>query len=200
MTKIQTLMTILSALTLMSGCSGTNSETIVKQEVIVIDGYELPPMPDPYINDETLLGVDVNDNGVRDDVEIYIYERFKEGANYKIDRAIAMQYAKATQIIISDDPEHAYENRTYKVMHDAIDCQWYYFDEQLKDVTDHFKRGKYRYDHKIFDDETKDRIFDTKERLDAYFKYNDSLSGHVYDSRPTVKEKCIFDIKAFGTL
>ena len=44
----------------------------------VINGYKLPPNPDSKINDATLQGVDVNDNGVRDDVErkiVYEYPK-----------------------------------------------------------------------------------------------------------------------------
>ncbi|MDR1006934.1 MAG: hypothetical protein LBL65_00005, partial [Campylobacteraceae bacterium] len=39
-------------------------------------GYQLPPCPDPVKNDETLLGIDSNNNGVRDDVEIWIYNTY----------------------------------------------------------------------------------------------------------------------------
>ena len=66
----------------------------------VINGYILPPEPDQEVNNGTLLGVDSNGNGVRDDVEIYITQRFQNFQNAHIDRAIAMQYARATQIII----------------------------------------------------------------------------------------------------
>ncbi len=38
----------------------------------VIHGHRLPPEPDPKVNNATLLGVDVNHNGVRDDVERWI--------------------------------------------------------------------------------------------------------------------------------
>ncbi len=159
----------------------------------VINGHQLPPEPDPVVNNSTLLGIDANGNGVRDDVERWIYNRFQSFENAGIDRAIAMQYAKATQIIIQE-PEKAYETKNYQNMHDAIDCQWYYFDRQLKDIKDYFKRMKYRQEHYIFDDEMKDVIFSTRERLEAYMKYNNSLSGHTYKSRPIVKEKCDFDI------
>jgi len=36
-----------------------------------INGYRLPPEPDPKVNNATLLGVDVNNNGVRDDADYY---------------------------------------------------------------------------------------------------------------------------------
>ena len=42
-----------------------------------INDYELPPEPDPKINNATLLGIDSNNNGVRDDVERWIYKTYK---------------------------------------------------------------------------------------------------------------------------
>ncbi len=64
--KRLTLAALLSALTLMSGCSGSSSATDVQQstEPEVIHGYTLPPEPDQTINNSTLLGIDSNDNGV----------------------------------------------------------------------------------------------------------------------------------------
>ena len=50
------------------------SDLIDVNVVWIEDGYILPPKPDSKINDSTLLGVDSNNNGVRDDVEIKIFE------------------------------------------------------------------------------------------------------------------------------
>ena len=38
----------------------------------IVDGYKTPPMPDRDLNDRDALGIDSNNNGVRDDVEIWI--------------------------------------------------------------------------------------------------------------------------------
>ena len=35
----------------------------------IINGIQVPPEPDPIANNATLTGIDVNENGVRDDVE-----------------------------------------------------------------------------------------------------------------------------------
>jgi len=43
-----------------------------------VNGHRLPPEPDPKVNNATLLGVDSNNNGVRDDVERWIYEEYKD--------------------------------------------------------------------------------------------------------------------------
>lgn len=186
--------TVLLALSLLTGCSQSDGNSMSASEgPLVIDGYTLPPDPGEA-GKETLLGIDSNANGVRDDVEIYIYKRFRDFENARKDRAIAMQFAKATQIIIQE-PEKAYENKTYVMMHDANDCKWYYY--RASGTTFEAKMA-FRDKHRIFDAAMKDAIFNTRERLEAYMQYNDSLSGHVYDSRPTVKEKCEVDIDALG--
>ena len=182
---------------MIGGCSQSDGfSTSASEGPLVIDGYTLPPDPGEA-GKSTLLGIDSNNNGVRDDVEIYIYKRFQGFENARKDRAIAMQFAKATQIIIQE-PEKAYENKTYVMMHNAIDCQWYYFNQHLNTVKDYRMRLEYREKHRIFDALMEDTIFNTRERLEAYMQYNDSLSGHVYDSRSTVKEKCEVDIDALG--
>jgi hypothetical protein len=38
-----------------------------------INGHRLPPEPDEALNNSTLLGIDTNNNGVRDDVERWIF-------------------------------------------------------------------------------------------------------------------------------
>ena len=130
---------------------------------------------------ETLEGIDTNRNGVRDDMERYIDQRF--GASAK-ERAIALQYARASQIIIRE-PEQALELDRY--MTDAIDCKWYYY-------KNYEKRFEYRQEHRIFDNDFEDHMFDTKERLRAYIRYNGALSGHIFGDREQTKENCLIDI------
>ena len=48
--------------------SNTITLTVYKE----INGYKLPPQPDETLNNSTLLGIDSNPNGVRDDVERWI--------------------------------------------------------------------------------------------------------------------------------
>ena len=55
----------------------------------------LPPEPDSVQNNATLVGVDSNDNGIRDDVERAIYLQYKDNQ-----RAVVamLQYAKELQM------------------------------------------------------------------------------------------------------
>ena len=59
----------------------------------------LPVEPDKAANDATLAGIDVNANGIRDDVERAIYFKYKDSAR---EAAPAFQYAKALQMEFTD--------------------------------------------------------------------------------------------------
>ncbi|MEA3418342.1 MAG: hypothetical protein U9Q90_02995 [Campylobacterota bacterium] len=175
-----------------------------------VNGHKLPPEPDPTVNNATLLGVDVNGNGVRDDAERYIYQRFSRDPDYpKTKVAIAMQYAKAYQFIIANDPKNAFDNKSYKKMDYALDCKWYWYDNATKKLNLSSLEGsiagtKFRLQNKIYDNKFRKKLFNTKLRMKAYFYYNSSLSGHILGGGGGVlsstKDKCDFDIDSFGEL
>src|SRR3989338_2519595 len=56
---------------------------------------ELPPEPDTAENNATLVGVDSNSNGIRDDVERAIYLKYKDTPRVAIPM---LQYAKELQM------------------------------------------------------------------------------------------------------
>lgn len=140
--------------------------------------YTLPPEPDPKINNSTLLGIDSNNNGVRDDVERWIYMEYKDKHPIYID--IAMQAGRAYKLVL-ETPERA------KEIHDEVDkaifCQLYY------------KYGAKYYGDPILikynavDEYFRSKIyFNTKERMEAYDQYDTLLSGDSY-MLPKEKEK-----------
>ncbi|GIT98856.1 hypothetical protein [Sulfurovum sp. TSL1] len=161
--------------------SNTYSETI--------NGHTLPPEPDPKINNSTLLGIDSNNNGVRDDVERWIYETYKDEHPIHID--IAMQAGRAYKKVL-ETPEKA------KEIHDYVSapsyCESYYkiyakyFNEVLlviKDVTNEYFRSNI--------------IFNTQERKKAYLEYDRLLSGDSY-STPKIgegKKLCDFNTSKY---
>jgi len=59
----------------------------------------LPAAPDQAANNATLVGVDANQNGIRDDVEIAIYNAHKDSATTT---AAMLQYAKELQLEFTD--------------------------------------------------------------------------------------------------
>jgi len=143
-----------------------------------VNGHTLPPEPDPKVNNATLLGVDVNDNGVRDDVERWIYREYKDKHPIYID--ISMQEARGNKLVL-EHPEKAKE--IYPEVEKAIDCQAYYM-----------YSAKYYGDSILIKEDaideyfTKKIYFNTSERMDAYDKYDTLLSGDSYPL-PTAQER-----------
>ena len=184
----------------------------------IIHSHRLPPEPDPAINNSTLLGVDSNNNGVRDDVERWIYTRYDTyipckrvpvtvvipatGKEVKGTKKICedrpVPYHQIVREIamqfgraaqiIIQEPDKARE--TVKYMHAAINCNSY------------FRRSaKYRnepilIDHYIFDNEFKDIQFNTSTRIKAFTKYDITLSGSVFGDTSIDEDRanCNFDV------
>lgn len=65
----------------------------------MVEGKNLPPMPSVAEKDATVAGVDINKNGVRDDVEIEIFNRHPNEPKV---RAAQLQYAMALQSRLTD--------------------------------------------------------------------------------------------------
>ena len=162
--------------------------TSASANTLVINGHVLPPEPDPKVNNATLLGVDVNHNGVRDDVERWIYETYKDKHPIYID--IAMQAARASKMVL-EHPEKAKEI-TRKV-EGALFCGWYY------------QHDAYRYNdpmlvHENIDGTVKSKCFNTKKRKDVYWEYDRLLSGGVYTlpRSKQMKALCDFNTSKYG--
>ncbi len=64
-----------------------------------VEGKNLPPVPDKAENDATVAGIDKNSNGIRDDVELAIFEKYSSD---KKSRAAALQYAMAEQMYLTE--------------------------------------------------------------------------------------------------
>lgn len=157
--------------------SNTYSETI--------NGYILPPEPDPKINNSTLLGVDSNNNGVRDDVERYIIKTYKDE---KIAIEIGFQLARAYNTVI-EDPSNAEE--TSKVLDAAIDCDGYFNVHAYRFGDPIIVKGR------IGTKKFKSMILNTRERIKAYLIHDRALSGGVYTSLPASERKnqCDFNVE-----
>lgn len=152
----------------------------------IINGYTLPPEPDPKINNSTLLGIDSNNNGVRDDVERWIY--LNPAYNHPIIQAVAMQNARAFQKILAD-PSKA--RKTKKYMDDSTACNSYY-----KRWADIFGEKILIPESMNLYKESRPIILNTRKRSKAYQKYNLALSGTIGISPHinTLKEKCDFNV------
>ncbi|WP_324172617.1 hypothetical protein [Sulfurimonas sp.] len=160
-----------------TGCmDATEDETI--------NGYKLPPQPDEALNNSTLLGIDSNDNGVRDDVEIFIVKKY--ATDHKIVTEIGFQLASAYQQIL-DNPLDTEAN--HAALDAASDCNFYF----------NFY-AKYYGDPVLLDSylgkDFKNLQLNRKSRVKAYLEYDAELSGGVYESTKSdkLKEKCNFDV------
>lgn len=72
------------------------------------DGSHLPPPPDPSQAGATVAGVDANQNGIRDDVELAIFAEYPtSSASSTPVRAAELQYAKALQLEFTDVSDSA---------------------------------------------------------------------------------------------
>ncbi|WP_024953892.1 Ig-like domain-containing protein [Sulfurospirillum arcachonense] len=154
--------------------SNTITITVYKK----INGYRLPPEPDPTINNSTLLGIDSNNNRVRDDVERWIYKTYDN----PIEIGLFMQNARAYQLVI-EYPSKAHE--TTKYIDNSYSCERYIFSINSK--------LEKKYEYIDTDKELKKIQFNTIQRHIAYQKYNAEFSGEVFSAPKPSKEKCEFD-------
>ena len=156
------------------------SNTLAIEIYKEINGHRLPPEPDETLNNSTLLGIDSNNNGVRDDVERWIFSQYKE----PIVQAVAMQNARAFGIILVEPSTTA--KVTTKFMEASTDCELYYMYDSPQYL---ISKEKNLYK------EQKPLILNTRERNRAYYEYNQALSGGVYPARDdnTYKASCDFN-------
>ena len=147
-----------------------------------INNYKLPPEPDETLNNSTLLGIDSNNNGVRDDVERWIYETYKDKHPIYID--IAMQAGRAYKQVL-ETPERAREIHE-TVVNAPLYCAWYY-------QNDSEEFGDPVLVNERIDAPVKSKYFNTKERNEVYWEYNALLSGGSYPLPKAQERKSFCD-------
>jgi len=121
----------------------------------------LPPMPDPKVNDTTLAGIDTTGIGIRDDVHIWIY------ANYTttVKRTILMTMAKAVQDVMATPPATTAEAKG--------------LEQSYRDAAMMLKvvRGLTQNEAAEMDRLLYQQTVNTPERLKVYLQYNLLLQG-----------------------
>ena len=168
--------------------NSTLEQSVTVEVYKSVDGHRLPPEPDEDLNKATLLGIDVNNNGVRDDVERWIYLEMEIQNGYpKIERAIGMQMGRAAQMALAD-PSNT-DDHVHKAITASRDCWTYYI--YSKNIPFNTTRGQ-------FSRALKDKTFNTRKRLATYLKYDRTLGGMIFTSTPTLKTKsqCSINIDA----
>jgi len=204
---MQTFINILSSLLLLSVVSFSQTPTKKSTETNttkwVVDGHVLPPEPDPVLNNATLLGIDVNNNGVRDDVERWIYETYDEyvPCHQELDwnntAVIDGETIPSAKEVCEETPVPYHPVVRASVMEIARQAQIiiqepekakltnvdfakaYLCGSIVSDIKDENNR---RLSKKRLSDKDFDKIqFNTIKRVRAYGEYNFNLSGGVYD-------------------
>lgn len=128
---------------------------------IVAENPNGVPMPDPTKNKATVGGIDSDRNGIRDDIQIWINEEFKDRPLVKL---AMKQFAQARQLEILNTDIRMQSIEFSKQGLDAQEC--------LDVVTK--RTGIYLI--KLHDE----KLLNTKDRLSANIKSNSNFSGQSY--------------------
>ncbi len=160
----------------------------------VINGFKLPPEPDEDKNNETLLGIDFNHNGIRDDVErLIMIEEGKNPEFPKTQTAISLQYAQAWQKMIETP---TLETRKY--LENASACQEYFVNSHTKGMSFiEYRKWEKKHPGKL-GVKLEDAIFNTKERILQRFEFNSACSGHIFEAKTPSVENCMINIDTLG--
>ena len=147
---------------------------IYDNQRLKINGKLEPPAPDPLENNASILGVDSNNDGVRDDVERWINRVVKKWGNSKYKRMFLRLHAKNTHMLLKSSEISGAKLKslflTLSNKHDS--CVSLYTESVSKDIiTDGFS-GYYSVLDKL--------IINNKLRIDADELYNRRLHGFSY--------------------
>lgn len=149
---------------------------IIEQE----DNEVLPPDPGEA-GKQTLLGVDSDSDGVRDDIQRYIYFAYPDNEKVRVALTqIAIEYQGL--LAQASDPDSAFNHATRMARHG--ECVDYIQGETASDTLAALKA----------------EILNTKERSLAYVNYSNSLGGKMIFGAPLQdwKNSCNFDVDAIG--
>ena len=165
------------AVTVKAKLNTVTSEAVSLNITWTVNGHVLPPEPDPMLNDATLLGVDSNNDGVRDDIERKVYATYPKA----IQRAVMMQAFRAEQKMLADPDMVVNARKWAKEDIKAIDCQGYL--EEYKNISE-----------MRITDFVENNQYNTKERVKKYLEYDQALSGGVYTINDGILQDCKFDV------
>ncbi len=142
--------------------SGKSIDIIVEVYEL-IEGHLLPHEPENP--DATLLGVDKNDNGVRDEVERWIYKDMPTYHHPEIERVVAMTEARAYQMVLIDPTNK--DDKVYKAIRKASNCWSYYSDVRSLPFDEAIEK---------FSNRLLDKQFNTRARLRTFMDYENIIS------------------------
>ena len=144
--------------------------------VDMVEGKFLPKQK--ILDNETLLGIDANNNRIRDDIELKIFDIYK----LPIHRAIMLQAFRTEQIMLSNPYMIKHAKMLSKVDGEILGCIGYL--EEYKKIPRIKKVAKTIINWQ----------YNNKKRAKKYSKYNRALSGGVYSIPKSWSQYCQFDI------
>lgn len=131
-----------------------NAQKLTLSDVM---GKVLPPVPNMEENNATVEGIDVNNNGVRDDVELAIFEKYPHSAKM---RSAELQFAMALQMEMT----YVFNKDTWEVAANQM-ARGYQCVGDLSPRTNLVEHGKMTEKHTK---EVMDLVFNTQRRKDTY--------------------------------
>ena len=157
------------------------SNNVVENKTVVT--YTLPSAPNAKNNTKNIVGLDENANGVRDDVEIWIYTTHE----HPIERAIFTQIAKSYQkILLNESDLKVIVDKEYK----GIECETYWSLE-AQSAGEAF----YISSSRNLTQEISDVILNTEDRLIAFDEYTIEQEQYENEVRNSfnLKSQCDFN-------
>ena len=149
-------------------------------QVLAENAVVLPPDPGEE-GKLTLLGIDTDSDGVRDDIQIYIYFTYPDDVKLRLGLTY---YAKEFQGVLADadDREAAYIHATQMARHG--ECLFHIKGRDSINICRAIRA----------------EILNTRERSIAYITYSDNLGGRVIRGAPREewKDSCSFDVDNTG--
>ena len=138
------------------------------------------PMPDPIKNDQTLRGIDSDNDGLRDDIQIWIDQTYNKNQTIKFG---VMQVSRALQANLLHAFDKKLSNEATQKYLDSSLClsALVGIDEKIKILA-----------------EIENRTLNTKERLYANKRNDEHFSGEMYVLKgdlATQKTLCAFPVK-----
>lgn len=110
---------------------------------------------------ETVLGIDSDRNGIRDDIQNYIEQSYKDPAQ----RQAMLQYTRAAELL--------YFSETF----DVVKRSWPEYARSSACLRQAFGRDKWTKEA----GEITAQLLNTPPRIEVYITYNRLAAGHIYD-------------------
>lgn len=126
--------------------------------------------------EETLAGVDADQDGVRDDVQEFIETKYAHSEKM---RRTLKDYARGHQAFIVNHQNKEEVLKALEKRHKGMDCTYYI-------VSDVDKASKILGEIKV-------EFLNTEERIKAYYHADSHLGGMVFSLPKDEKAQCSFD-------